>query len=82
MDALQNRKCVDFKRMMLESTGRGGGVGIQIPIGYDEILVLLYHCITVSLYYCIIVSLYHCAEYTKRIRYTYYHFIYIEGCIY
>jgi hypothetical protein len=39
MDLLQARKCCDFKRMMLESVKQGGGVGIPIPIGYDDIQV-------------------------------------------
>ena len=39
IDLLQARKCADFKRMMLESVKQGGGVGIPIPIGYDDIQV-------------------------------------------
>lgn len=39
MDLVQNRKCVDFKRMMLESVGPSGGVGIPIPLGYESVLV-------------------------------------------
>jgi hypothetical protein len=37
MDLLQQRKCIDFKRMMLEACPRGAGIGINIPIGYDEV---------------------------------------------
>eukprot|EP01032_Pedospumella_encystans_P011063 gene11063-12896_t len=37
IDLLQARKCADFKRMMLESVCDGEGVGIPIPIGYDDI---------------------------------------------
>lgn len=39
IDLLQARKCADFKRMMLESVCDGDGVGIPIPIGYDDIQV-------------------------------------------
>jgi len=39
IDLLQARKCADFKRMMLESVCDGEGVGIPIPIGYDDIQV-------------------------------------------
>ena len=37
IDLIQSRKCCDFKRMMLESVKQGGGVGIPVPIGYDDI---------------------------------------------
>jgi hypothetical protein len=36
VDLLQNRKCCDFKRMILESMKSGSGIGIPIPIGYDN----------------------------------------------
>jgi hypothetical protein len=39
IDLIQARKCCDFKRMMLESVNSGEGVGIPIPIGYDDIQV-------------------------------------------
>lgn len=39
IDLIQARKCCDFKRMMLESVKDGDGVGIPIPIGYDDIQV-------------------------------------------
>lgn len=39
IDLMQARKCCDFKRMMLESVGPEEGVGIPIPIGYDDIQV-------------------------------------------
>lgn len=38
IDTLQNRKCIDFKRMMLEAVPSGRGVGIPIPLGYDDVL--------------------------------------------
>jgi hypothetical protein len=37
MDQLQQRKCVDFKRMLLESCSRGSAIGVPIPIGYDDV---------------------------------------------
>lgn len=43
IDLLQARKCTDFKRMMLESVKQGGGVGIPIPIGYDDIQVFFFY---------------------------------------
>jgi hypothetical protein len=39
IDLLQARKYSDFKRMMLESVKQGGGVGLPVPIGYDDIQV-------------------------------------------
>ena len=39
IDLAQARKCCDFKRMMLESVKEGEGVGIPIPIAYDDIQV-------------------------------------------
>lgn len=39
IDLTQARKCCDFKRMMLSSVPQGGGVGIPVPLGYDDILV-------------------------------------------
>lgn len=38
IDALQARKCINFKRMILESLPAGAGVGIPIPLGYDGVL--------------------------------------------
>lgn len=38
VDALQSRKCIDFKRMMLQQVPQGRGVGIPIPLGYDDVL--------------------------------------------
>lgn len=38
IELLQMRKCVDFKRMMLASVSSGGGVGIPVPIAYDDIM--------------------------------------------
>lgn len=37
VDLLQDWKCVNFKRMMLESVPAGRGVGIPVPLGYDDI---------------------------------------------
>ncbi len=42
MDLQQARKCCDFKRMMLESVAQGSGVGIPIPIGYDDVQVSMF----------------------------------------
>lgn len=39
MDTFQERKCVDFKRMMLESVKEGGVVGLPVPLGFDDVLV-------------------------------------------
>jgi hypothetical protein len=38
IDLLQARKCVNFKRMILEALPAGTGVGIPIPLGYDGVL--------------------------------------------
>ena len=40
IDSMQARKCCDFKRMILESVKDGDGIGIPVPIGYDDIQVL------------------------------------------
>ncbi|KAJ1439402.1 hypothetical protein B484DRAFT_177008 [Ochromonadaceae sp. CCMP2298] len=37
IDLIQARKCCDFKRLMLGAVASGGGVGIPVPIGYDDI---------------------------------------------
>ncbi len=39
IDSSQARKCCDFKRMMLENVREGEGVGIPVPIGYDDVQV-------------------------------------------
>ncbi len=39
IDSSQARKCCDFKRMVLESVKEGGGVGVPVPIGYDDVQV-------------------------------------------
>lgn len=39
IDSQQARKCCDFKRMMLDSVQDGNGIGIPIPIGYDDVQV-------------------------------------------
>jgi len=38
IDSQQARKCCDFKRMMLSSISSDAGVGLSIPIGYDDIM--------------------------------------------
>lgn len=38
IDLFQERKCIDFKRMMTESVDKGGVVGIPVPLGYDDVL--------------------------------------------
>ena len=48
IDLLQARKCADFKRMMLESICDGEGVGIPIPIGYDDIQVRKIYCLFIG----------------------------------
>lgn len=37
IDLFQARKCCDFKRMMLEAVPAGRGIGIPIPLGYDNV---------------------------------------------
>lgn len=37
VDLFQSRKCVDFKRMMLEAVEFGRTIGIPIPMGYEDI---------------------------------------------
>ena len=39
IDLAQARKCCDFKRMLLASLRDGDGLGIPIPIGYDDVNV-------------------------------------------
>jgi len=36
MDALQERKVVDFKKMMLEAVPEGAAVGVPVPLGYES----------------------------------------------
>ena len=38
IDLQQARKCCDFKRMILSSIRTGDGVGLPVPIGYDDIM--------------------------------------------
>jgi len=38
VDSLQERKCVDFKRMMLEAVPEGASIGIPIPLGYEGVM--------------------------------------------
>ena len=37
IDLYQNRKMINFKRMMLEASGAGSKIGIAVPIGYESI---------------------------------------------
>jgi hypothetical protein len=39
IDLFQDRKVIDFKRMILENVKDGDRVGIPVPIGYDDIMV-------------------------------------------
>jgi hypothetical protein len=38
IDKFQQRKCEHFKRMILESLNPDDGVGLSVPIGYDDIM--------------------------------------------
>lgn len=42
IDLFQDKKCVNFKRMVLEGLSPGDSVGIAVPIGYDDILVQIH----------------------------------------
>ena len=37
LDTLQESKCIQFKRMILEAIPPGGAIGVTLPMGYDEI---------------------------------------------
>src|SRR5689334_4159625 len=39
VDHFQERKCIDFKRMMLESVKEGGVIGLPVPLGFDDVQV-------------------------------------------
>lgn len=38
IDTYQARKCIDFKRMILESIPVGGAIGLPVPLGYEDVL--------------------------------------------
>ena len=38
VDVMQERKCLDFKRMMLEAVPEGASIGIPIPLGYEGVM--------------------------------------------
>ncbi len=39
IDKFQMRKCINFKKMILEALKPGDGVGVPVPVAYDDILV-------------------------------------------
>lgn len=39
IDKFQLRKCINFKRMVLEGLRDGDTVGITVPAAYDDIMV-------------------------------------------
>ncbi|RYH10735.1 hypothetical protein EON65_39320 [archaeon] len=39
IDKFQMRKCINFKRMVLEGLRDGDTVGITVPAAYDDIMV-------------------------------------------
>lgn len=49
IDKFQLRKCVNFKKMMLEAVNAGEGIGIPVPVAYDDILVSYLISLTVTL---------------------------------
>lgn len=38
IDKFQFRKCLNFKKMILEAVQTGDGIGIPVPVAYDDIL--------------------------------------------
>lgn len=42
IDKFQMRKCINFKKMILEALKPGDGVGVPVPVAYDDILVRRY----------------------------------------
>jgi hypothetical protein len=44
IDLQQARKCVDFKRMILEAVSSGSTIGMSIPMGYETVLVRSDRC--------------------------------------
>jgi hypothetical protein len=55
IDLMQARKCCDFKRMLLDSLNDGDGVGIPIPLGYEDVQVLIVKTILL-LYWHVLLS--------------------------
>lgn len=41
IDKFQYRKCFNFKKMILEALEPEDGIGLCVPVGYDDILVLI-----------------------------------------
>ena len=39
IDKFQMRKCINFKKMILEALKPGDGVGVPVPVAYDDIRV-------------------------------------------
>jgi hypothetical protein len=39
IDKFQLRKCINFKRMILEAVGEGDTIGMTVPSAYDDIMV-------------------------------------------
>jgi len=42
IDKFQEKKCINFKKMMLESVNPRDSIYIPVPTGYDDILVMKY----------------------------------------
>lgn len=38
IDKFQQRKCEHFKRMILEGLNPDDGIGLSVPVGYDDIM--------------------------------------------
>lgn len=38
VDLFEQRKCEDFKRMILEHVPEGGVIGLAVPLGYDDVM--------------------------------------------
>ncbi len=53
IDKFQMRKCINFKKMILEALKPGDGVGVPVPVAYDDILVnVLIQTCGFALIYC------------------------------
>jgi hypothetical protein len=39
IDQFQLKKCIFFKKMMLEISQGGANIGISVPVGYDSVMV-------------------------------------------
>jgi hypothetical protein len=42
IDLFQIRKCINFKKLILEALSSGDKVGIAVPVGYEDVLVSSY----------------------------------------